>query len=131
MPLRIETLVLGWPSNVTTLLEPGFETITRLCPSHVISKVPKWLVGSALAVAVGSTRAPTIAASRTLIAPRDELFMSWPPLSRLVGVAYARRLGATRRGAEAARYACRINRSVAAIFTRWERASGSRCSGRP
>src|SRR4029453_4049623 len=97
-PLRIETLELGWPSNVTTLLEPGLSEITRLCPPHVILRVREWLVGSALAVAVGSTSAPsapTITTSRSLIAPDDELFMSWPPPSRRVGVALERHASAS------------------------------------
>lgn len=64
-PFRTEPLVLGSPSNVTTLLAPGWFLITRVCSPHVSVNVPKWLVGSALAVLAGTTRAIANAVSRS------------------------------------------------------------------
>ena len=66
-PFRIETLVLGCPLNVTTGLAPGLSTITSTLPPHVISNVPKCLVGSAFAIATGSRSVATNVASRSLI----------------------------------------------------------------
>jgi hypothetical protein len=49
MPIRIETLLLGTPFTVTTLLEPGLLTTSKTVPAHVIENVEKCWMGSALA----------------------------------------------------------------------------------